>query len=365
MGEQRLVLVNGRFFLQPVTGVQRYGRELLAALADMKPKGFRFVVAMPGVITDGPAASDTVEYYSERSMLPGGLWQQLRLPWLYKKLDADLLWSPCNIGPLFAKNHVVTMHDASFLSEPGWFTRSFALYYGLAFSILGRTSRKIITVSEFTRDELVKYKIADARKITAIHEAVSPGFSPVVKKLFEFRYVLSVGSRNPRKNTAGLVSAWQSLPAELKNERKLVIAGTGAASYAAEGVGAVPSDVIFIDYVPDDDLPALYTGADLFVFPSYYEGFGLPPLEAMACGCPVVASNRASIPEVCKDAAYYVDPYSVEEIAEGLAKVLTDSELKWKLVQKGFQRVNAFSWKIAAERTLKVFDELLEQNNKQ
>ena len=117
--------------------------------------------------------------------------------------------------------------------------------------------------------------------------------------------------------------------------------------------------VVFLDYVPEKDLPHLYSEAAAFVFPSLYEGFGLPPLEAMACGCPVIVSNAASLPEVCGDAAYYVDPYDVESIAEGIYKVLMNEILRQDLIAKGLERVKLFSWEKAAKEHLKVFEEVL------
>lgn len=354
--KQKLILINGRFMSQPVTGVQRHAREVIAALVKSGDTQFKFIIALPRRNSFEPIAG--VDIFRDNSLLPTAIWQQMRLPLLMKKLRADLLWSPCNIGPLFAEDHVITMHDAATFAGPEWFSLPFRMYYRLIFPLLGRRAKRVLAPSLFSKEEIIRYGIADAEKIKIIPGGVSPKFAPMSSKIFDFSYILTVGSRDPRKNIARLTESWGRLPADVKKERKLVIAGREVQSFSHEGVGKTADDVRFAGYISDNDLPALYSGADAFVFPSLYEGFGLAPLEAMACGCPVIVSKTASLPEVCGDAAYYIDPYSIESITDGMQKVLTDESLRQTLRKKGLERAKLFSWGKSAEEHLRNFEEV-------
>jgi glycosyltransferase involved in cell wall biosynthesis len=341
---------------QPVTGVQRYAREVIAALVKSGVTQFKFIIAIPHLNSHNPIPD--IEILRDNSFLPTSIWQQIRLPLLMKKLGADLLWSPCNIGPLFAENHVITMHDAATFAGPEWFSSPFRMYYRLIFPLLGRRTQRVLTPSLFSKEEIIRYGIADADKIRVIPGGVSAKFTCADSRIFDFPYILTVGSRDPRKNITRLIEAWGRLHVGVKKERKLVIAGRELHSFSREGFGKIADDVRFAGYISENDLPALYSGADAFVFPSLYEGFGLPPLEAMARGCPVVASKTASLPEVCGDAAYYVDPYSIESITEGIQKVLTDDALRQSLREKGFERGKLFTWERAAKEHIRRFEEL-------
>ena len=354
--KQKLILINGRFMSQPVTGVQRYAREVIAALSESGETQFKFVIAMPESNSFEPIPD--IEVFRDKSFLPTAIWQQVRLPALVKKLRAGLLWSPCNIGPLFSENHVITMHDAATFAGPEWFSISFRMYYRLIFPLMGRGARRVITPSLFSKEAIVRYGIAEADKVRVIPGGVSPKFIHTNLRIFDFPYILTLGSRDPRKNTARLIESWSRLPANVKKNRRLVIVGREIHSFSDEGCGKIPDDARFAGYIDDNDLPALYSGADAFVFPSLYEGFGLPPLEAMACGCPVIVSKTASLPEVCGDAAYYIDPYSIESITEGMRKVLTDDTLSQCLHRKGLERAKLFSWGKSAEEHIRVFKEL-------
>ncbi len=341
---------------QPITGVQRYAREVIAELARSGETQFKFIIALPDRNSFEPIPD--IEVYCDNSFLPTAIWQQVRLPLLMKRLRADLLWSPCNIGPVFAEDHVITIHDAATFTGPEWFSLPFRMYYRLIFPLLGRKARRVLTSSLFSKGEIVRYGIADAEKIRVIPGGVSPQFTQTSSKIFDFPYILTVGSRDPRKNTARLIESWGRLPADIKKKRRLIIAGRELQSFSPEGHREIPDDVRFAGYVADNDLPALYSGADAFVFPSLYEGFGLPPLEAMACGCPVISSDTASLPEVCGDAAYYINPYSIESITDGIEKVLTDEALRQSLRKKGLDRAKLLSWEKAAKEHIRIFEEL-------
>jgi len=229
----------------------------------------------------------------------------------------------------------------------------------------------VIAISESTRRDAIRLYGMDEEKIRVIYEGVSPRFcvaSPeaisVVRQKHSLpeSFILSVGTIEPRKNLTSLLGAYRAL----KNqgaEWKLVIVGKKGWLY--EGFFSrlrelgLENEVIFPGFVPDEDLPAFYSAADLFVFPSLYEGFGLPVLEAMACGAPVITSNTSSLPEVAGEAALLVDPTSVEELAGGMRRVLESKELRDELRAKGPKQAAKFRWENAARETLSVYEAVL------
>ncbi len=353
----KLILINGRFMSQPVSGVQRFAREVIGELAKIEKSGFKFIIALPGDNVTIPLQD--IESYNDNSILPTSLWQQLRLPILMKKLKADLLWSPCNIGPIFTGNHVISIHDTTPFAGPEWFSFPFRTYYRFIFPLLGQRAIRVITPSTFSKQDIVRYGIAQEGNIKVIYGGVSSKFTHQEPSPYDHPYILTVGSINPRKNISNLITSWGRIPANVKDGRRLVIAGGEENCYASENFGDIPDDITFTGYIPDEDLPSLYSGADAFIFPSLYEGFGLPPLEAMASGCPVITSNLSSMPEVCGDAAYYIDPESTESITDGIIKVLTDRDLREGLIRKGLERAKLLTWERSAEEHIKVFEGIL------
>jgi glycosyltransferase involved in cell wall biosynthesis len=175
------------------------------------------------------------------------------------------------------------------------------------------------------------------------------------------KFILAVGSIEPRKNLKNALLAYNSLPQAFKREYKFVLAGFSGWNNEEimNSIRREKENIAYLGYLSDPDLAYLFNLASLLIFPSLYEGFGLPPLEAMACGTPVIVSNSSSLPEVCKDAAYYIDPLSVESIREGIVKVISDSELRSMLSQRGLDRAKLFSWDTSARKHLSLFNEVL------
>ena len=235
-----------------------------------------------------------------------------------------------------------------------------------------RRAARIIAPSNKTKQDLVKFLGVPEEKVRVIYHGVdevfrpSPGWRPC-----EEPYILYVGSEHPRKNLTTLLMAFKELKDEYPELRglKLVKAGRvggGEAEFRKETLRVVQDlglldDVVFLDWVPQERLACLYSEAEVFAFPSLYEGFGWPPLEAMACGCPVISSNAASMPEILGDAAIYAAPKDMKAWREALAAVLTDSGLRRKLSQRGVERAALFTWRRAAEETLKVYREVEEE----
>ncbi len=278
----------------------------------------------------------------------------------------DVYFEP-NFIPLDirAERTVTTVHDFSIHLHPEWHPKERVEYFSRNFFRRIGRSDVIVTDSKYIEGEALEILEGNPRIVTIYLGYNSMVFNTVqnqeTKAGIPANYILFVGSIEPRKNLVSLLKAYAFLPREIRKGYKLLLAGF-------EGwknkeffllLDKLKGSVEYRGYVDDETLAGLYRNATCFVYPSLYEGFGLPPLEAMACGCPVVVSNVASLPEVCGDAAHYVDPHDVEGIAEGMYKVLTDNALRQSLIQKGLERARLFSWEKSAREHLKVFEEVL------
>src|SRR3989338_247190 len=270
---------------------------------------------------------------------------------------------------------VTTFHDLSFEYFPQFFTRQQRFWhnFGMNPSWQAKFSDCIIAVSESTKNDLAKYYSIDPMKIEVVYSGISPTIQkPSRERLELFRrqaglpekFILFLGKLEPRKNVAGLIKAFNLLkssddpPAGGLNDMHLVI--VGSRGWLCEDIfketdkSPYRSQIIFKDYISDEARPCYYGLASVFVYPSFFEGFGFPPLEAMACGTPVVASNNSSLPEVVGDAGFLIDPYNVSDIASAIKSLLDDRNLRGNLIQKGLARSQQFSWQKCAEKTLEV-----------
>lgn len=237
---------------------------------------------------------------------------------------------------------------------------------GLRLDVKGiKKAAHIISVSKSTKSDLIRYLKIPEEKITVIYNGIDHRvFKPTRAKLFDHPYILYVGSERARKNLNGLLKAFAKVRRVFKG-LKLVKVGPPGRSKGfrkrtigwAEALG-ISNDVIFVDHVPESHLPYYYSSASAFVYPSLYEGFGLSPLEAMACGCPVITSNISSLPEVVGDAAIMVDPYDADEMGKAIVKVLADNGLRKGMIERGFHQAEKFSWERAAKETLRVYEKV-------
>jgi alpha-1,3-rhamnosyl/mannosyltransferase len=224
----------------------------------------------------------------------------------------------------------------------------------------------IITISEFSKKEIVSLTEVNPDKVFVTPLGVDPSFSPGGDRIkgLPDQYILYVGNLEPRKNLPTLLTAFQSLPRHLKERHSLVIAG--AKGWLSNGLRKVlhsfenDNNSILTGYVPQSHLPDLYRGASLFVYPSFYEGFGLPVIEAMACGVPVVASNTTSLPEVVGDGGILVNPYHPDELKEAMLKLLEDPGSRKEMAEKGLERAKLFSWEKCAHGTFAVYQKVLD-----
>jgi glycosyltransferase involved in cell wall biosynthesis len=273
---------------------------------------------------------------------------------------------------------VVSVHDVSFLEHPEYFTPERALQLRWTVSRTVRRAAKVLTGCEFSKRAILRaYGDLDERKVTVAPYAAAPEFRPLSReaaqnaavKRFSLSgpFILNVGDLHPRKNQIGLIKAFARLVrAYPQIKHTLALAGkdtwfAGRVRDAANESG-VADRIRFLGFVTDDDLLRLYNACDLFVFPSYYEGFGLPALEAMACGRAVVCSSASALPEVVDGAAILADPASMEEMARAMADLLLDSELRGRMERLGLRRAAHFNWHDTAARTLEVFHEVAERS---
>jgi len=288
-----------------------------------------------------------------------------------RRRPVDLLHVQYTAPPLAPCPVVATIHDLSFEHIPETFKRRSRVQLRLTVRATARRAAHVIAPSEYTRRDLVETYGLDPARVTAIPLAVAPRFRPVADaaELARVRgrygikgeYVLAVGSIQPRKNLARLVRAYSALRRGRgrSNLPQLVLVGKKAWLYG-DTLTAIEEErlgdsVVLTGYVSEGDLPALYTGALLFAYPSFYEGFGLPPLEAMSCGAPVLTGNRTSLPEVVGDAGLTVDPFDTGALADGLARLIDDDALRAHLRERGLQRARSFDWRDTARMTLQVY----------
>jgi glycosyltransferase involved in cell wall biosynthesis len=310
------------------------------------------------------------------NMLPlaKGIQKMILMPLKINQQKLDVVHDTYHFGPFFLLNRptrrVLTVHDLTPLILPEFHKRSRTFLHKVIFYKILKDSDHIITVSENTKNDLInKFKIPED-KIRVIPLAANENFKQIDEsKIFSTTtkynincpFILYVGTLEPRKNIPNLLNAYYKLKKQGINH-KLVIAGGKGWKYKEifETIEKLnlQKDVIFTGYVPDEDLPGLYNAAELFVYPSLYEGFGLPPLEAMQCGTPVITSNTSSLPEVVGAAGITVNPYDVDELANKMYEVLTNEDLRKEMSKKGLERAKLFSWKKCAEEHLKVYEEV-------
>ena len=272
--------------------------------------------------------------------------------------------------------YIITVHDiirffdlkgyGVFIHRPNLRDK---LYLSLDYRGVKKATR-VIAVSQTTKRALVQYLGIPEEHISVVYEGIDHQvFRPVKRRLIHYPYILFVGSEHPRKNFVGLLKSFNRLKSEGNFEELRLVkvgqAGGSESEFRKQSLKVIEElglqeKVIFTEYVAEDDLPAYYSAAECLILPSFYEGFGFPPLEAMACGCPVIVSNRSSLPEVTGDAAIQVDPDNVEEMAATLHNVLTDQQLRNALVNKGFRRAAEFTWKRTAEQTSEIYREVEE-----
>lgn len=273
--------------------------------------------------------------------------------------DIDLMWSPhFNIPIFYKKCLLVTVHDVFFLAMPQYIGGNYKhLYAKFLFMIIKNKSKKILTVSSFTKNEIVKYTKINEEIISPIHLGVdTSNFNNKQTNIKHNKpFVLFVGNVKMHKNLLLLIKAFNLIKDEIPHD--LIIVGkrevSGIFDKNLQGEYEQSKErIIFTGFIDDEELIKFYKSADMFIFPSLYEGFGLPLLEAMACGCPIISSNAASLPEIGGDAVVYFDPYSIIDLANSIKLLYRHPEMRKELISKGYQQIEKFKWNTCVEKIL-------------
>lgn len=364
--------IEGRTLQGPRYGVARYLRNLLRHMVEIAGENEYIVYLSEPVEPLGfssPALSCRVI-----SMRPSLLWRHLRLPLAMRKDGVDLHFSPSYFLPLIKVcPAVVVVHDLIIKAKPEWFRASPRFRFDGLFWREVRGAERIITVSEHSRGDIVRLLGVDPGRVAVIPEAADELFRPVedaeaLKRIREKYglpegFIFTVGAVHTRRNLERLIEAAAETGRRLGRELFLLILGSPAPfspPVDIEGTArrcGMGERVKRIDFVGEEELLLLYNACGLFAYPSLYEGFGLPVIEAMACGAPVVCSNTTSLPEVAGEAAAYFDPTSVEDMSRTLEMVLGDAKTAETLSRAGRERAASFSWRRAAEETLRVLEQ--------
>ena len=360
-------------------GIGRYVREMVHALADIDSiNQYRLFYASKNKVERGMLTLPNnfhIRHLPVNDIWLARIWQRMRLPVPVELITGgiDIYHSPDFTLPptLQGVPTLLTVHDLSFLRDPESASPGLRGYLEVAVKRSVRIATHVLADSESTKDDLVELYLTPADKITVLYPGVSSDFRPIMDpaeikqvrkryKLGQEPFVLSVGTLQPRKNHLTLIKAFELALGD--SEYNLVLAGGDGWSYDAvyelvESRG-LQKRVLFPGFIDDANLAALYSSADIMAFPSLYEGFGLPVLEAMACGVPVFASSVSSLPEVTGDAALLVDPSNVEDMADAMLKLTENVDLRQSIREKGLERAEQFSWQASAEALLGVYKDL-------
>jgi glycosyltransferase involved in cell wall biosynthesis len=351
------IYINGRFLTQGITGVQRYARETLMCLDELLTDSKNICPDTTWtLLAPQKTFSPGLRNIKFRAVgcLQGHAWEQIDLA-LYAR--GGLLFSFGFTGPLLHTNQIITVHDGAVVRIPEAYTTKFRLWYKFMVSKLVSRGPATVAVSQFSKGEAVDCFGAPQDNVHVVTEGWQhlqrTHTDESILEKYQLRgrkFILAVSSATPNKNFDAIVKAMQMLGKEAPT---CVVAGaTNSAVYKPSDTYA--DNMIKVGYVNDGELKALYQNAACFIFPSFYEGFGIPPLEAMSLGCPVIASTAKAVQEVCGDAALYFNPHTPSELADRLKEFFTNSTIQLKLVQAGRRRAENYSWHHGAELNLQI-----------
>lgn len=345
-------VINARFLTQNISGVQRFAIELAKELKRINP----------AIIFVSPYNIIHKELAEELGVIVVGLnksvlWEQIDLPLYLLRNGSPLLINLCNVAPILYNNQIITIHDMAFFINPTWFRKKFTRYYTFVIPIISKRAKLVFTVSNFSKQEIIKYLSILPEKIKVIYNGTSEladsnNSYPITEK-----YILVVGSVNPRKNISRLINAFNSIP---DKDYKLIVAGDNSSVFNNKDsrITTTTEDIIFMGRIDDQTLASLYKKAILFIYPSLYEGFGIPPLEAMSYDCPTLVSDIGSLREVCADASAYVNPVDTDGIANKITELIQDKDKRLDLVAKGAINIKRFSWNSSARKVAESIDAL-------
>lgn len=348
-----MIVINARFLTQKMTGVQRYAYEICNRLPEqIGGKKVVFVLPKDKVINE---LTNNKANVISTGCFKGQLWEQFSLPSFLKTQNTPLLINFVGIGPVFYKNKIMFLYDLAFKHHPEWFSYKFQKSYNILIPISLRNSIKIVTDSNYVKKDIIAtYKIKN-EKIDVIYAAHSNKFTN--KSLKREKFILTVSSIDPRKNLKRVIQAFSMI----NSDYKLVIVGQKNKTFSCIGLEeeTINDNIIFTGYLTDEELIESYNKATLFIYGSLFEGFGIPPLEAQACGCACLVSNRTSLPEVYGDSVEYFNPNSIEDIKDKIEKIINDKSKMMKLQKRGLLNLSRFSWDNSMMELKSIIEELI------
>ena len=343
-----IIYINGRFLGEPVTGIQKYAMAMLQHMERLLKKEQIVILLMP----NGTQCKEKFEHIKVQSCghLQGNLWEQIELPFFSRN---GFLLNLCSRAPLIKKRQLIVIHDAAICETPDRFSWQYRFFWRSMYFLLGRYLDNIITVSEFSKRDVCRFFYIDPRKVQVLYAGREHLYSiipdeEVIKRdaLYNQKYILAVGGTS-NKNFSEIVDA---LPYLQDLNIVLVVVGKLDTSYKI--LLYKEKNIRILGYVTDQKLVALYKNAACLVFPSIYEGFGIPPIEAMTLGCPVIAADKASLPEVCGMAALYCNPYDAHDLAKKIRQVVSDDIFADCMRYRGYEQIKKFSWQESAKKLL-------------
>ena len=363
------IFINGRFFTQKITGEQRYALEMISALDELLSRSssnaeLEWCILLPKKMK----AYLPIKKYENIKIkkvgfLKGHLWEQLELPFYTKN---NLLINFCDMAPILKKNQVVTIHDMAIMRYPEFYTKLFRYWHLFVYKCLARRNITFCTVSEFSKKEINKYLHVEFDKINIIYPACAAHLNN--SKIYDTDFIkkhnidlnknilLAVSSLSKNKNFKSIIEAIKYV--NVDNLELVIAGGANSKEFANKNTHEYLKDAKYVGYISDEELITLYKIANCFVYPSFYEGFGLPPIEAMTYGCPVIVSKQTALPEVCGENAIYCDPLSIKDIARKIEQVLLDKNLQKEFYLKGKEHAKKYSYKISADKYFKLIMEL-------
>lgn len=337
------IVINARFLTQKLTGVQRFAFELSIRLKDIL--GDRIIFVSPKNIVQKDMAKQLEVYCFGKTS--GYLWEQIELPlWLFRNGSPKLI-SFCSVAPLVYKNSYTAIHDITFARYPETFNWKFRMIYSYLIPRLCANSKKIITVSNFSKDEISTFYNIPRERFLVVYNAVGPLFRKIVDNELKCqRYFLAVSSVKANKNFISILKAFERVLQSVENIKLFIIGDCNDKNFKQIDIGrfACNPNIRFVGRVSDTDLVRYYSNAIAFIFPSYYEGFGIPAIEAQACGCPVLSSNQSSLPEVLNESAMFFEPDDISNLSDLMVSMAENDLLRQELILKGYSNVKRFSW---------------------
>ena len=344
--------VNARFLTQPITGVQRFALEISRELQLLCHKDELKFFAPHNVLLESEAQELGVEIIGSHT---GHLWEQFDLPRHLKKIGSPLLLNFCNTAPVLYSNKISTLHDITYIRYPKSYSKAFRYFYRFLIPLVLKSSKLLFTVSDFSKAEISNYYRIPNQKITVVYNAVGCNFHPQSNEnLNKENYLLAVSSVKECKNFEMIVKAFEGVSKQMDNLKLFIVGDLKSGSFSSMDLNALTgnSRVNLLGRVSDSELVDLYSNAVAFLFPSLYEGFGIPVLESQSCGCPVIASNVASIPEFLVESADLVNPHNIDDWIHAICNIVTDTDHRNQLKELGFRNVERFSWKQSANKVL-------------